>query len=325
MGALEFLPTIIGAPDSARTLDVDSLVRLASRVVGGRANLAGTLAGEDDTQAIQDILRVGTSAGGARAKAVLSWNEQTGEFRTGQVHSDQGFTQWVMKFDGVTGNQDKEIADPQGYGLIEYAYSQMAIEAGITMTRCRLHRENARAHFMTQRFDRTVEGKKLHMQSLGSLMHYDFNQPAAYAYEQAILACLLLYLPMLDREQQFRRAVFNVLARNQDDHVKNIAFLMDRTGTWQLSPAYDVAYAYNPEGLWTGQHQMSINGKRDDFAMDDLVALARVGGIKKRKALSIAQEVGHAVQQWQTQAAAAGIDPQRATQIECTFRTQLLL
>ncbi|MEM7315493.1 MAG: type II toxin-antitoxin system HipA family toxin, partial [Planctomycetota bacterium] len=275
MGALEFKPTILDEPTKKRSLDVAALVRLANEVTDERNSLAGRLTG-DDTEAIQDILRVGTSAGGARAKAILAWNETTGEFRSGQVADEPGFTHWVMKFDGVSNNKDKEVADPQGYGLIEYAYSEMAKAAGIIMTECRLHRENGRAHFMTKRFDRTSEGKKLHMQSLGSLMHYDFNQPASYSYEQAIQACMRLGLPMDDREQHYRRAVFNVMARNQDDHVKNIAFLMDRRGRWRLSPAYDVAYAYNPSGAWTGKHQMSINGRRDDFELEDLVALAKV-------------------------------------------------
>ena len=324
MGALEFEPTILDPSDTTRSVDVESLVRLANEVVQERATLGGTLSGDDDTQAIQDILRVGTSAGGARAKAILSWHEGTGEFRSGQIPPESGFTQWVIKFDGVTGNKDKEVADPHGYGLIEYAYYEMAKAAGLIMTRCRLHRENGRAHFMTQRFDRTAEGKKLHMQSLGAMMHFDFNQPAAYAYEQAIQACLLLQLPMQDREQQYRRAVFNVIARNQDDHVKNIAFLMNRSGDWRLSPAFDVAYAFNPDGAWTGVHQMSINGKRDHFELNDFVELASVAGIKKHKALAIAEEVNVAVADWQRHAQEAGIEPNTATQIEQTFRRALL-
>lgn len=324
MGALEFKPTILGAPDSVRAVDIDALVRLANDVVQDRATLGGTLTGEDENLAIQDILRVGTSAGGARAKAVLSWNEATGEFRSGQLPGEQGFTQWLVKFDGVFGNKDKELADPQGYGLIEYAYYSMAIEAGLTMSRCRLHREQGRAHFMTQRFDRTADGKKLHMQSLGAMMHFDFNQPAAYSYEQALQACLLLGLPMQDREQLYRRAVFNVIARNQGDHVKNIAFLMDRSGIWRLAPAFDIAYAYNPGGTWTGVHQMSIDGKRDNFSKENLVALAAVGGLKKRKAIEIAQEVNQAVANWPQHAAAAGIDPQRSAAIARSFRNAIL-
>lgn len=323
MGALEFQPTILDTSDTKRSVDVESLVRLANEVLRKRSTLGGTLSGEDDTQAIQDILRVGTSAGGARAKAILSWHEETGEFRSGQIPAESGFTPWVIKFDGVTNNKDKEVADPQGYGLIEYAYSEMAKAAGLIMTRCRLHRENGRAHFMTQRFDRTAEGKKLHMQSLGAMMHFDFNQPAAYSYEQAIQTCLLLRLPMEDREQQYRRAVFNVVARNQDDHVKNIAFLMDRSGEWRLSPAFDVAYAYNPDGAWTGVHQMSINGKRDDFELDDFIQLASAAGIKKKKAVAIAGEVNTAVAGWQRHAKEAGIASATAKRIEKSFRREI--
>ena len=324
MGALEFQPTILDASEAKRSVDVESLVRLANEVVQERATLGGTLSGADDAQAIQDILRVGTSAGGARAKAILAWHEGTGEFRSGQIPAESGFTQWVIKFDGVTGNKDKEIADPQGYGSIEYAYSEMAKAAGLIMTRCRLHRENGRAHFMTERFDRTAQGKKLHMQSLGAIMHFDFNQPTAYSYEQAIQTCLLLQLPMEDREQQYRRAVFNVIARNQDDHVKNIAFLMNRSGHWRLSPAFDVAYAYNPDGAWTGVHQMSINGKRDNFKLEDFVELASVAGIKKRKALAIAEEVNVAVGNWQQHAQEAGIKSATAAQIQKAFRLEIV-
>lgn len=320
MGALEFQPTVLGSPDSERTINLEALVQLANAVVSERSTLSGTLSGQDDEQAIQDILRVGTSAGGARAKAILAWNEATGEFRSGQVPLQDGFTAWMVKFDGVAGNKDKELADPLGYGRIEFAYSQMAVAAGITMTRCRLHEENGRAHFMTQRFDRTPEGRKLHMQSLGSLMHYDFNQPAAYSYEQALQACLKLQLPMEDKEQQYRRAVFNVIARNQDDHVKNIAFLMDRQGVWRLSPAYDITYAWNPTGDWTSKHQMSINGKRGDFDTADLVALADVAGIKKRKAVTIKQEIEEAVGEWPTFADKAGITSDLQEQIQAAFR-----
>ena len=324
MGALEFLPTILDAPTSDRVVEVESLVRLANDVVNERSILSGKLNGKDDTQAIQDILRVGTSAGGARAKAILAWNEDTGEFRSGQLDAEAGFTQWVMKFDGIANNKDKELADPQGYGLIEYAYSLMAKAAGITMSRCRLHHENGRSHFMTQRFDRTDDGRKLHMQSLGSLMHYDFNQPAAYSYEQAMQAIMRLNLSVVECQQQYRRAVFNVVARNQDDHVKNIAFLMDKSGTWQLSPAYDIAYAYNPDGMWTSRHQMSINGKRDDFEIADLVSLAKTGGIKKRKALAIFTEVVDAVSQWPEFAREADIDTKTANSIAAAFRTNLV-
>ena len=323
MGALEFKPTTAGAPTSRQNLQVGQLVKLANRVLNSRESLQGEFTGDDDAEAIQDILRVGTSAGGARAKAILAWNEETGEFRSGQVDLPEGFTQWLMKFDGISNNKDKELNDPQGYGRIEYAYYLMALEAGIEMNRCRLHNEGGRSHFMTQRFDRTEENAKLHMQSLGAIQHFDFNQAGAYSYEQAIRAILKLNLSPKQVEQQFRRATFNVIARNQDDHVKNIAFLMNREGEWSLSPAYDVAYSYNPNGEWTSQHQMSINGKRDHFELSDLIALANAGGIKKRKAEEITSEVSEAVGTWQKQADAAGVSQKDANKIQNVFRMGL--
>lgn len=308
MGALEFQPSIVGPSKQSRKLEVAALVELANRVLDERLSAEGKFTDAHEDDSLEDIIKVGTSAGGARAKAIISWNEQSGEFRSGQVPAGEGFNYWLMKFDGVAGNRDKELADPQGYGLIEYAYHLMALEAGITMMPCRVHYENGRSHFMTQRFDRTEKGTKLHVQSLCALMHYDFNQPDAYSYEQAMQAMLRLGLSMIEIEEQFRRAVFNVLARNQDDHVKNIAYVMDKAGNWRLSPAFDVTYSYNPTGAWTGRHQMSINGKRDNFALDDLIALGRTGGIKKTRVMSVVEQVKSAVQQWDRFAAEAGVD-----------------
>ena len=298
MGALEFQPMVPLASNEGRELQVQALVELASAVLDRRAELKGAFSGQDDSQVIEDILRVGTSAGGARAKAILAWNPATNQFRSGQLPAAEGYSYWLMKFDGVSRNADKDLADPQGYGLIEYAYHLMALAAGVHMSPCRVHAEGGRSHFMTQRFDRDEQGNKLHMQSLCALLHYDFNLAGAYSYEQALQAILRLRLPYEDIEQQFRRAVFNVVARNQDDHVKNIAFLMDRAGEWRLSPAFDVAYAYNPDGDWTNRHQMSLNGKRDEFTIDDFVALGKVGGLKARKAQQLVADVCDAVRQW---------------------------
>jgi len=307
MGALEFQPTMLQRSNGDIALDVAELVNLANQVLSQREQLSGSFSGEDDRVPIEDILRVGTSAGGARAKAILAWNEQTGEFRSGQIKQQKGFSNWLMKFDGVDGNRDKELADPQGYGQIEYAYYLMALEAGIKMSECRLHREGGRAHFMTKRFDRLDNGQKQHMQSLGAMMHYDFNQAGAYSYEQALSVIAKLNLTMGEREQQFRRAVFNVLARNQDDHVKNIAYLMDKSGQWSLAPAFDVVYSYNPHGAWTGKHQMSVNGKRDNFDMSDILQLAESAGIKTRSAKNIVGEVASAIGKWASFADEAGV------------------
>jgi len=321
MGALEFEPLILPQAKRNEALDVAELVKLANAVLNQREQLGGQLNGENDQQQIEDIIRVGTSAGGARAKAILAWNSATGEFRSGQVKQSEGFTNWLIKFDGISGNRDKELADPQGYGQIEYAYYLMALEAGIQMSECRLHQEGGRSHFMTKRFDRSDSGHKRHMQSLGAMMHFDFNQAGAYSYEQALMVIAQLGLNRQAREQQFKRAVFNVLARNQDDHVKNIAYLMDKAGQWQLAPAYDMVYSYNPSGAWTGQHQMSINGKRDKFLLDDLLALASVADIKAKQAKAIIAEVANAVAQWQGFAELAGVNQETADSIQNAHRS----
>lgn len=322
IGALEFEPTIRKATRSKK-LEVAQLVDLANRVLSERENLAGRLGGDNDAEALEDILSVGTSAGGARAKAVLAWNRQTGEFRSGQVKVDEGYEHWLLKFDGVSNNRDKELADPQGFGKIEYAYHLMATAAGIDMSECRLHHEGGRSHFMTRRFDRDGRGRKLHMQSLGAMQHFDFNDPASYSYEQAALTIRDLGLGMDVVEQQVRRAIFNVVARNQDDHVKNISFLMDRSGTWRLSPAYDVAYSYNPSGVWTRDHQMSLAGKRNDFTRDDLMAFASNVGVKAVRAKRTIEEVVAAVGSWRAFAEEAGVEPSDMSRIEKTFRMTL--
>lgn len=323
MGALEFHPAIAKDRRRSQRLEIDALTKLASDVLNNRANLAGVLKGEDDHETLQEILRVGTSAGGARAKAILAWNEETGEFRSGQVTAEEGFTYWLMKFDGISGNRDKELADPQGFGLIEYGFFLLARAAGIDMTECRVHREGGRSHFMTQRFDRTARGQKLHMQSLAALRHYDFNAAGAYSYEQAVETIRLLGLPGRDVEQQFRRAVFNVLVRNQDDHVKNIAFLMNRKGEWRLSPAFDVSYAYNPSGSWTHQHQMSLNGKRDHFGLSDLIEFGTFCDLKARRAEEIIREMHAQVENWPSFAEKAGVAEETAQAIHRAMRRDM--
>lgn len=302
MGALEFEPVIGPAQTSSDALDVDRLVRLASDVLSQRSGLSTQLEGLDD------ILRVGTSAGGARAKAVIAWNRATNEVRSGQIATGDGFEHWLIKFDGVDGNRDKEIVDPKGYGVVEFAYHRMALAAGIRMSECRLFQENGRRHFMTRRFDRGPRGGKLHMQTLGALAHFDYNHAGAHSYEQAFEVMRRLGLPMTDAEEMFRRMVFNVMARNQDDHVKNIAFLMDRSGRWSLAPAYDVAYNYNPQGRWTSTQQMSIQGKTDGFTREDLLACAKVVGLKSSRVEPILRQVADAVAVWRDIASDVGVD-----------------
>jgi serine/threonine-protein kinase HipA len=320
MGALEFAPIIGPKSKSATRVQVDSLVALASDILSNRNDLSVSLSDKDKELALRDILRVGTSAGGARAKAIVAWNPQTNEVRSGQVKAGEGFSHWVLKFDGVNSNRDKELADPQGYGVIEYAYHKMALDAGIIMTECRLLEENGRRHFMTRRFDRLDDGAKLHMQSLGALAHFDYNMAGAYSYEQAILVIRQLGLPMEAIEQQFRRMTFNIIARNQDDHVKNIAFLMDRSGSWSLAPAFDVIYSYQPSGLWTSSHQMTLNGKRDDFVLDDFKSCAKTASMKRGRAETIIEEVRTVIARWREYADEAGVNPEQRDKIQKTLR-----
>ena len=320
MGALEFRPALGPRTRTARTVDLDALVRLAGDVLMHRNNLQAHFHATGKTQALQDILRVGTSAGGARAKAVIAWNEITNEVRSGQITAGDGFRYWLLKFDGVAGNKDKELDDPKGFGVIEYAYHLMARAAGITMSDCRLLEENGRRHFMTRRFDRLPGGEKLHMQSLCALAHFDFNQAGAYSYEQALLAIRQLGLPMAAIEEQFRRMAFNVVARNQDDHVKNIAFLMTQRGDWSLAPAFDVTYSYNPTGLWTAAHQMTLNGKRDDFTLADFDQCARSAQMKRGRARAILDSVVDSVTRWPEFAAQARLDDTLRDRIKSMHR-----
>lgn len=323
MGALEYEPAIHGLPTSKRAVEVASLIDLANKILEERANFGGVFSGEDDREAINDILRVGTSAGGARAKAILSWNRDTNEFKSGQVDADTGFEYWIMKFDGIKGSGDLEVVTPKGYGKIEYAYHLMAIESGIEMTECRLHHEGGRSHFMTKRFDRSENGKKIHMQSLSAIAHYDYRQPTSYSYEQAIQVIRRLGLSRKDMEQMVLRAFFNVAGRNCDDHVKNIAFLMNQRGEWRLSPAFDISYAWNPDGRWTSQHQMSINGKGDGFIRDDLIQLAMSADIKKLRAEQMIQQVIDVFRRWPDFANKAGISEDTMTKIMNSHLTNI--
>lgn len=299
MGALEYTPAIGPKARQATHIEINKLVELASKVLTHRNDLQASF-GDDGSKgkALRDILRVGTSAGGARAKAVIVWNPVTNEVRSGQVKADSGFEHWLLKFDGVAGNKDKEREDPKGYGVTEYTYYKMAIDAGINMNKCRLLEENGRRHFMTRRFDRQEDGEKIHMQSLGAMAHFDYNLDGAYSYEQALLVIRQLGLPMASIEEQYRRMVFNIIARNQDDHVKNIAFLMDKTGSWSLSPAFDVTYSFQPTGKHTSKHQMTLNGKRDSFTLEDFRTCAEAASMKRGQAESIIEEVRNVVSRW---------------------------
>jgi serine/threonine-protein kinase HipA len=321
LGALEFHP--VTGPDQGDTgkIDIARLVELASNVLKEREKLQGAFTG--DEEGMKQILRVGTSAGGARAKAVIAFNPVTGEIRSGQVQASENFEYWILKFDGVT-NRDHELNDPQGFGAIEYAYYRMAQSAGIVMSECHLLEENNRRHFMTRRFDRTAEGKKIHMQSLCALAHFDFNAPGAYSYEQAFSVIRRIIPDPVDAlEQMFRRMVFNILARNQDDHVKNTAFLMDRKGAWTLAPAFDMTYSYNPGGLWTGSHQMTLNGKRDGFIIDDFFQAAKSAGLRRSLTDQAFNDVKTALLRWEEFAIMSKIPENDWRTIQKNFRLTL--
>jgi serine/threonine-protein kinase HipA len=322
MGALEFAPSVGPAPAPGHDLHVAELVGLASEVLSRRQELVASLAEGHQEQAMRDILSVGTSAGGARAKAVIAWNPLTEIVRSGQLDDlSPGFEHWLLKFDGVSNNRDKDsLADPQGYGAVEYAYSLMARDAGIVMSECRLLEENSRRHFMTRRFDRGAEGSKRHMQSLGALAHFDFNKPGAHSYEQVFLLMRRLGLASAAVEQMYRRMVFNIVARNQDDHVKNIAFLMDRAGEWELAPAFDVTYAYRPSSQWTAEHQMALNGKRRDFTLADFRAAGLVASLPRGRATRIVAEVREVLSEWKTYARRAQVDEEHIRRIAPALR-----
>ena len=313
IGALEFAPALRAGTDTAVPVVIAELVDLARGMLRERAGLSTSL--QAGTEAIADILRVGTSAGGARAKAVIAINDATGEVRSGQVDAPPGFAHWLLKFDGV---QDRDLNDPEGYGRLEYAFHLMAVAAGITMSECRLLEEGGRAHFLTRRFDRTPDGGRLHLQTLCGLAHLDYNDAGAHSYEQAFAVARELRLPYPDTAELFRRMVFNAAARNQDDHTKNLGFLMDPRGEWRLAPAYDVIYAYNPDGRWTSRHQMSMAGKRDHLTRDDMLTVARTVGVKKADA--IIDQVRGALAEWPRCADKAGVPAEQASRVAGTFR-----
>ena len=296
MGALEFVPAYADYLENSEKLEVDSLIAVANQALHNKEAFVTNMSNSDE--ALLDIIRVGTSAGGQRAKAVIAYNDATGEVRSGQTTAPDGFDYWLIKLDGVdhvARTSSAVLSDPMHFGEIEYVHYLMAKAAGINMTECRLYREHDRAHFMTRRFDR-VSGHKIHMQTLCGLAHYDFNMLHAYSYEQAFGIMRRLRLTYPEAEEFYRRMVFNVVARNQDDHTKNISFLMNHKGEWRLSPAYDMSWAYNPNGGWTNTHQMSINNKWDNITRDDLLKVAYEMNVKRAKI--IIDQVVDAVSQW---------------------------
>ena len=315
MGALEFEPAMDVAYDTRAKFEIDTLVDVAKEALETKESFGVNL-NDDKKAAIAEILRLGTSAGGQRAKAIIAYNKETGEVRSGQVEAPAGFDYYLIKLDGVSAKAGFKATE--NYGRLEYSFYKLAQACGITMSECSLIEENGRAHFLTKRFDRK-DGKKVHMQTLCGIAHFDYRLRRAYSYEQAFNVMRALRLPYSAAQQMFCRLVFNVVVRNQDDHTKNISFLMEEDGKWKLSPAYDMGYAYNPKGGWTATHQMSVNGKFDDITRHDLLSFAVLNNIKDASA--IIDEICEAASHWPAMAEDCGVPKMM---IE-TIKTNILL
>jgi serine/threonine-protein kinase HipA len=310
MGALEFEPAIESSYDADVKIELDSLVDVAKEALTEKSDFNVNLT-EDKKAAMAEILRLGTSAGGQRAKAIIAYNKATGEVRSGQVDAPSGFDYYLIKLDGVSATAG--FKETENYGRLEYSYSKLAQACGIEMAECSLIEENGRAHFLTKRFDR-LNGEKIHMQTLCGLAHYDYRLLRAYSYEQVFNVMRALRLTYKEAQEMFRRIVFNVVVRNQDDHTKNISFLMDKQGRWRLSPAYDLGYAYNPNGTWTATHQMSVNGKFNEITKADLLECASKNNIKN--AQEIIEEVCATAAQWPKIAQSCGVPHTMISSIE---------
>ena len=295
MGALEYEPSQ-ELEAMNETVDLDALTKLASDILSEKEQIH--IAKDDKLMA--QLMECGSSVGGARAKTLIAWNPETNDIRSGQIDAGKGYEYWLLKFDNIKNNRDKDSRPDDGeYTKVEYAYYLMALDAGIEMSECRLYKENGSAHFMTKRFDRKgAKGEKLHMQSLCALAHMDFNSPRVYSYEEAFAVMKQLKLPYRDFVQLFRRMVFNEYAKNYDDHTKNISFLMDKKGVWSLSPAYDVTFSYRKDSIWVNAHQMLINGKADNITKEDMLKTAEKAGVKKSDAVKSIEQVRAAVSKW---------------------------
>ena len=315
MGALEYVPASSEISDINENINVSEMVKFASDVLNQRKTV--TLNAREALTYSQ-LVQVGSSAGGARAKALIAWNEKTNEIKSGQLVLDKDYDFWLMKFDNVSKNGDHGIEDVPEYTLIEYAYYKMALDAGIRMNECRIYSNAGENHFMTKRFDR-VNGKKIHMQSLGAMAHISYKEPRLCSYEMAAGYMREMKLPMIDIEQLFRRMVFNCVAVNRDDHVKNISFLMDRSGKWRLSPAYDITYSYDFTNKWLSAHQMTINGKKSDISLTDLLAAGEKMGLKRRKCMDIISKISLVVSDFESYAEKANIREKTYSEIKKTL------
>lgn len=313
MGAIEIEPAFPKGSDRAGKVEIDELVRIADDILSGRKEFSARLT-EDEEKAMSDILKMGTSPAGARAKVLIAFNPATGEVRSGQADAPKGFSQWLLKFDGVT---DAQFGTSNGYGHVEMAYHLMAKDARIEMSECRLLEEKGRAHFMTQRFDRKPGNIKVHMQSFFAMQHFDFNDINSFAYEQLFETMRALGLPYPQAEQLFRRMVFNVLARNCDDHTKNFAFLMTEDGKWRLSPAFDLCHSYRPGSTWVSRQSLSVNGKRQNISRNDFLSVAKQMNIKK--APSIVTDINKIVSNWLEYAEQTNVTPDLRDSIDKTL------
>ena len=309
MGALEFEPSQLKVNKRAFDIEVDELIQMSQKMLTKREAFETSLA-KDEQQAMLDILKIGTSAGGARPKAIIAYNEKTGQVKSGQTLAPKGFEHWLLKLDTVS---DVQFGESSGFGRIEMAYYLMAKACQIDMMESRLLEENGRAHFMTKRFDREGGGQKYHVQTLCAMQHYDFNQITSFSYEQLFQTMRLLRLPYPQAEQMFRRMVFNVIARNCDDHTKNFAFRLRKEQEWELTPAYDICFAYRPGSNWVSQHNLSINGKRMNITRDDLLEVAKSMNIKK--ANIIINEINDTVRNWITFAEQVKVDEKLKVEI----------
>lgn len=301
IGALEFEPsTGFGKNNQVFNVEVDSLITTARKMLDYRERFQADLRGNEE-KAMMEILKIGTSAGGARPKAIITYNETTGQVRSGQATTQDGFEHWLLKLDGVS---DAQFGESSGYGRVEMAYYLMAKDCGIHMMESRLLEENGRAHFMTKRFDREKD-KKHHIQTFCAMNHFDFNEVTSFSYEQLFQTMRILRLPYPQAEQMYRRMVFNVLSKNCDDHTKNFAFRLRKEGEWELAPAYDICYAYRPDSIWVSQHALSINGKRKDLYKKDLMTFAKEMNIKK--ASEIIEQISNVVYSWENYAKETGV------------------
>ncbi|MFY8006050.1 MAG: type II toxin-antitoxin system HipA family toxin [Sediminibacterium sp.] len=314
MGAMEFEPAALKESKRTFSIEIDSLVDIAQKMLSNKSSFTTNLK-KDDEQAISEILKVGTSAGGARPKAVIAYNERTGEVRSGQTIAPKGFEHWLLKLDGVS---DVQLGASTGYGRVEMAYYNMAIACGIDMMTSRLLEENGRAHFITKRFDREDGDVKHHIQTLCAIQHYDYNSVSSFSYEQLFQTMRELKLSYPEAEQMFRRMVFNVIARNCDDHTKNFAFRLKKNSQWELAPAYDLCHAYKPDHQWVSQHSLSINGKRKGISKKDLLVIGK--SIRCKEASIIIEEIESIIMNWKRFANEVGVSGKLRDAIDTTIK-----